>query len=329
MSTSPAARASLLPDISVIGSLAGAVFRDDPAKDQGESPSRTGFNFQGIELGFQSIIDPYVRGDIFLHVHEDSIEAEEVTLTTLALPWNLQARTGKLLARFGRVNTQHLEQIPFVDYPFVSRHFFGVEGFKELGAEISELLPTPWFSEVAVQVLQGANKGNFDGTRKGDFAYLGHWKNFTELTDNLSMQTGLSQVTGFNDTAVGHMTQIYGSDLYFRWKPSENRGLKWQTEYFLRRRQVVGATQQEGGFYSQLLYQFARRWDAGLRYDQIGLPRNILRQRAYSPEVTFHATEFFRVRGQYNLVQSPGARDRHEGFVQVQFSMGPHGAHNF
>ena len=319
---------ALIPDISLIGSLAGAVFRDDPVGEQGENPARSGFNLQGMELALQSVVDPYVRGDLFLLFKETEVELEEGTLTTLAIP-HLQLKGGMLLAKMGRINTRHLEQVDFVDTPFVNRHVFGAEGFRELGLETSGLLPVGWFSELTAQVLQGDNAGNFDGARKGDFAYLGHWKNFFELTDFLSMQTGLSGAAGFNDTAVGKMTQIYGGDLYFRWRPSERRGLKWQTEYFFRRREVAGATATEGGFYSQLLYQFARRWDAGLRYDQIGLPQGTLRQRATSPEITFHATEFFRARGQYNLVQVPGQRDRHEGFLQVQFNMGPHGAHTF
>ncbi|MBI1909859.1 MAG: hypothetical protein HYS22_06790 [Deltaproteobacteria bacterium] len=321
---------AFLPDISLIGSFAGAYFKEDPTGDQGENPSRTGFNLQGMELALQSVIDPYVRGDIFILFKEDAVEVEEATVTTLALPWNLQLRAGKLLAKFGRENTRHLEQLNFVDQSFTNRYFFGTEGFRELGAEISLLFPAPWFSELTFEFLQGENKGNFDGLRKRDFAYLGHWTNGFDLTDDLALQSGFSAAFGFNDTAQGKLTQIYGADLYLRWKPSNQSGLKWQTEYFLRRRNEVPQVTVEGGLYSSLVLRFARRWESGVRFDFIGLPKEDFRRRAYATDLTFLASEFFRLRAQYNLVVT-GGTDKlgHEAFLQLQFNMGPHGAHAF
>lgn len=323
-------RKALLPDISLIGSVAGAWFRDEPIGDQGENPARTGFNLQGAELALQSVIDPYVRGDLFFLFKEDGVELEEGTLTTLALPWNLQVKGGKLLAKLGRQNAQHLEQFNFVDSSFTHRYFLGVEGFHELGAELSVLLPTAWFSEFSFQLLQGENGGNFDGTRKGDFAYLGHWKNGFDLSPNLAGQLGFSGVYGFNSTGVGHATQIYGTDLYLRWKPSERRGLRWQTEYLLRNKEDLIDRLVEGGGYSQLIYQFARRWEIGIRGERIGLPADGFKQWALSPDLTFVATEFFRLRAQYNQVHTDGNPNlQHEAFLQIQFNMGPHGAHSF
>lgn len=323
-------RKALIPDLSLIGSVAGGWFRDDPAGDQGENPSRTGFNFQGAELAIQSVIDPYVRGDFFILFKEDAVEVEDATITVLSLPWNLQIRAGKMLARFGRQNTQHLEQLDFVNQSLTNRYFFGLEGFTELGAEVSVLFPTPWFSELSFEFLQGENGGNFDGGRKGDFAYLSHWKNGFDITENLAGQVGLSGVVGFNDTAPGNTTQIYGADFYLRWKPNDRRGLKWQTEYFLRRLEDGAANPVEGGLSTQLIWQFARRWETGVRAERIGLPEDGFGRWGLSHQITFLATEFFRVRGQYNWVHTDGTpKEQHEAFLQMQFNMGPHGAHAF
>lgn len=321
---------ALIPDISLIGTFAGGFFRDDPGDDQGENPSRTGFNFQGIELAIQSVVDPYVRGDAFILFIEDGVEVEEAVLTTLSLPLNLQIRGGILLPKFGRQNTQHLEKLDFVDFSRVVRHFFGQEGFSELGVEISVLVPVRWFSELSFEFLQGENEGNFDGARKGDFAYLGHLTNTFDLSKDLTLQTGFSGVFGFNDTARGNMTQIYGTDLYLRWKPSERRGLKWQTEYFLRRREIPGDTEVEGGLYSQVIGQFARRWESGLRFERIGLPMEGVPEWSVTPMVAFLATEFFRLRAQYSLIDTNASSHlQHEAFLQAQFNMGVHGAHSF
>ncbi len=319
--------AKLLPNISLIGSLAGAYFRDDPAGEQGENPSRTGFNLQGLELSLQSVVDPYIRADIFILFKEDEVEVEEAFITTLSLPANLQIRAGILLAKLGLLNTQHIEQWDFVDQAFANRYFFGVEGFGELGLELSWLLPTPWFSELSLEWLQGENDVNFNGTAKSEFVYLGHWKNFFELTNDLSFQVGASGAFGKNEN--DRFTQIYGTDFYLRWRPSERLGLKWQTEYVLRRLGTVGQNLTEGGLYSQVVFQFARRWEAGLRYDHIGWPSEGFNQTALSPVLTFLASEFFRLRAQYNYVDDPSSRIQHQAFLQLQFNMGPHGAHIF
>ncbi len=319
--------AKLLPDISLIGAFAGGYFRNDPDGEQGENPERTGFNLQSIELAIQAVIDPYVRGDIFILFKEDEVEIEEATITSLSLPANLQLKGGLLLARMGRQNTQHTEQWDFVDQSFSNRYFMGVEGFGELGLEVSILFPTPWFSEFSFEFLQGENEDNFNSPSKGDFVYLGHWKNFVDLTENLGLQLGLSAAIGKND--VARLTELYGADLFLRWRPSERKGLKWQTEYFLRRRRDAVDTLVEGGLYTQLVYQFARRWETGVRGDFIGWPAEGLEQQAVSPMLTFLASEYFRVRAQYSYVRSPGVPVNHQAFLQFVFNMGPHGAHIF
>ncbi|MBI2981768.1 MAG: hypothetical protein HYY44_05690, partial [Deltaproteobacteria bacterium] len=316
-------RSALLPDISLIGSIAGAWFEVEPAGDQGENPERTGANLQGVELALQSIIDPYVRGDFFLLFHEDAVEIEDATITSLALPGNLQLRAGKMLAKMGRQNAQHLEQFQFVDQSRLNRYFLSPEGFSELGAEFSLLIPVSWFSEFSFEFLQGENAGNFDGTRRGDFAYLGHWKNAADLSENLTAQLGLSGAFGFNNTGVGNLTRLYAGDLYLRWKPNGRTGLKWQTEYFLRSREEAAATTGEGGTYSQIVYQFARRWEAGARYELIGFPQEAFREQSVAPMLCFHATEFFRIRGQYSLIHIQATSEElHEAFLQLPFNMG-------
>jgi hypothetical protein len=319
--------AKLLPNISLIGAFSGAYFRNDPSGDQGENPSRTGFNLQAIEVAFQAVIDPYIRADVFLLFSEDGVEVEDATFTTLSLPGNLQIRGGKMLAKFGRQNTLHIERWNFVDQSLANRFFFGPEGFSELGLELSILFPLPWFSELSFEWLNGDNDVDFNGPSKADFVYLGHWKNFVELTDYLGLQIGLSGTFGKNES--DRFTQIYGADIYLRWRPSPRQGLKWITEYYLRRFGDPGGALLEGGLYSQLIWQFARRWETGIRFDFIGIPEEQLRQQGLAPMVAFLASEYFRVKAQYEMVRTPGQTTNHEAFLQVIFNMGPHGAHVF
>jgi len=53
---------SLNPDISIIGIFSGAYFTtDDPIVHAEADPENTGINLQEIEIGFQGVVDPYVR----------------------------------------------------------------------------------------------------------------------------------------------------------------------------------------------------------------------------------------------------------------------------
>jgi len=53
---------SLNPDISIIGIFAGAYFStDDPIVHAEADPENTGINLQEVEVGFQGVVDPYVR----------------------------------------------------------------------------------------------------------------------------------------------------------------------------------------------------------------------------------------------------------------------------
>lgn len=320
---------ALLPDVSLIGILSGAYFRDDPGTAQWPNPTRTGFNLQATELGIQSVVDPYVRADVFIHFLENAFEVEEAYITTLSLPLNLQIRAGKFRAEFGRENAQHLDELHFVDYSRLRRFFLG-EGLNDLGVELSVLLPVGWFSEITFEFMQGRNDVNFDSARKQDFLYVGHLTNTFDLSANTTLQTGLSGAWGNNSVNPGNLTQLYAADLYFRWRPHQRRGFKWSAEYYYRSLEAAASTQKEGGISTQVIYQFARRFESGVRFDAVGFPQENFRQYQVSPMLTFLATEFFRLRGQYNFLHTLGAtKKQHEAFLQLIFNMGPHGAHSF
>jgi hypothetical protein len=63
----------LLPDISVIGSFAGAYFTQDPTGNVGPDPARTGFTLQEVELALSGVVDPYFRYDAFLSFAEEGL----------------------------------------------------------------------------------------------------------------------------------------------------------------------------------------------------------------------------------------------------------------
>ncbi|MCP5467825.1 MAG: hypothetical protein H7A32_00975 [Deltaproteobacteria bacterium] len=319
----------LLPDISLIGTFTTAYFSEDPG-EVGHDPSRTGFNLQEIEIAFQSVIDPYIRADVYLAFTEDHIEIEEAFLTTLsALPKGLQFRGGKFWMPFGRQNPKHLEQWDFINDMIINRRLLGEEGFNEFGIEVSYLFPTPFFLQLQAVMSNGETETNFDGERKGDFAYSARLSGSGNISQNTTLLAGASAAFGYNNSGPGNATNLFGGDLLLKWKPSTYKGILWQSEYIYRRREVPLGMEDEGGLYSYLLGNWSRRWSAGLRVDYLGLPKNEDRIFRVSPMLSFRPSEFFRLKLQYDYTDQEGLQPNHAAMLQWQFNMGPHGAHQF
>ncbi|MBI4196307.1 MAG: hypothetical protein HY539_00635 [Deltaproteobacteria bacterium] len=325
----PRSAQKLLPDISLIGTVAAAYFSDEPAGETGHDPARSGFTLQEIEIAFQSVIDPYLRGDLFLSFQEVGVELEEGYVTTLGLIKGLQIRGGKFLLPFGRQNQKHLETWDFANLPLVNKYLLGPENLSELGAEISCLLPTPFFLQLQGTFSNGENETSFGGGRPGDFVYQGRVSTGFDTSKNTTILLGTSAASGFNDTGLGNQTRLFGGDFLFKWKPASYRSVTWQSEYIYRWRQA-GTLTEEGGLYSYVDYQFLKRWHLGMRYDQMGLPEDaIVKEWRAAPTVTFNPTEFSRIRLQYEYDKPSNGRRVHAAFLQLEFSMGPHGVHAF
>jgi len=320
----------MLPDISVIGNMSGAYYSKDPTGETGDDPAKTGFNLTEIEVGLQSIIDPYFKGDVFLAFNTDSVGIEEGYITTLALPKGLQIRAGKFKLPFGRQNQKHSHTWSFADNPLVNKYLLGVEGLNEMGVEVSYLLPTPFFLQLQTTVTNGDNDADFSGARKKDLLYQTRLSTSVDVSTNSTLLVGGSAAWGDNSTGTGKLTSLYGGDMLLKWKPQSYRSVSWQTEYLFRKRNTPLATNNDQGFYSYVDYQFLKRWHAGLRYDEVGfLSDSISKEYRISPMLTFTPTEFSLLRLQYDDDKPTGADRVHAVFLQIQYSMGAHGAHNF
>ena len=81
----PMARLLLLPDLSAVGSFAGAfdsydVERLSPREGPFGPKDKPTPLFQELELALQSVIDPYARADIFISFTPDEVAVEEAVL---------------------------------------------------------------------------------------------------------------------------------------------------------------------------------------------------------------------------------------------------------
>jgi hypothetical protein len=338
-------------------------------------PLQRGFTVPNEEIFFDGAVDPYFKGvaDIVFKLdehNETEVELEEAYLTTTALPWNLQAKAGHFFSEFGRLNQQHPHAWDFVDQPLVIGRMFGPEGLRNPGARLSWLLPTPFYSELfaAVQNSNGGTAFSFrnDGETlfgrrpvdrsvrgAGDLLYVPRWVASFEPTDSQTIVAGLSGAFGPNASGNDTRTQIYGADVYWKWKPAWQSGgfpfVGWQTEVLGRRyeageslipgRQSVVLPREtlfDWGAYSQIVYGFTQRWAAGLRGDWVSGDRGAFHadenrsdRFRLSPDLTFYPTEFSKLRLQYNYDHGQLHGDDSSVWMQVEFLLGSHAAHKF
>ncbi len=323
------------PKISVIGDFVGNITEDE--KD--ELGDR--FSVREVELAFSASVDPYARADFFLALEDEGderhLDLEEGHITFLKLPLELQAKVGKFRSRFGRANLYHLHRMPWVDYPNMVVNFFGEEGMSEQGISVNRLIPNPWdqFMELTLEVFNNENEESFAGGEGDDLVYLAHLKSFFDFSQSSNFQLGLSYATGPNDEGHGGTrTHMQGVDLTYRWRPKEQglyRSLVFQNEaLFSQRDQDPGNVIHSLGLYSYLGYQFGRRWTAGLRYDYSEFPEdNDSRENGYSGLLTFQQSEFAFWRLQYKRTERNFDRDIDELWLQCNFGIGPHRAHEY
>src|SRR5664279_3820840 len=324
-----AAAKAMNPDLSLNGDFLGNLGRNDvrpvPSLEMHEA-----------ELGIQSVIDPYSRGDAFISFGESGVNVEEAYITLTALPGEFVGRIGKMRAAFGKVNTTHNHALAWTDRPLVTENLInGEDGIDDMGLSLSRILPAPGdlFLEATAQVFRGDSGDLFKASQKNDLSYVGHLRGYEDLTESTNLELGYSFAQGHNELGHDHLTRLNGVDLSLRWKPlrrSIYNSLLWRSEFVWSRRDLLVGQERAFGLYSSLEYRLDQRWTVGTRYDwseRATLASQL--DRGGSALLTYWMSEFSQVRGQYRFTRYDGKRDASELRLQLIFVMGAHGAHPF
>ncbi|MBX5484107.1 MAG: zinc-regulated TonB-dependent outer membrane receptor [Myxococcaceae bacterium] len=350
---------SLNPDLAFIADVAAAYFTREPTLETGEhDPHETGFTLQQLELAVGKSVDPYFRFDANIVFRTEDVEVEEAYATTLALPHRLQLRLGQFLTRFGRINSTHPHQWAFVDQPLAIGRIFGPEGSRGVGVEASWLMPLPWYVELVASATDARGEETARSFFGGDEAakvrtpldvqYTGALKQFFAVSDDWSLLWGLSIANGPNPSGYRARTDVYGTDLYLKYRPITDPAnptiVSLQAEVFYRRRQIPGDVLQDLDGYAELFWRFEPRWGVAARYE-LGSPVwglhghvvvdpldpewTAVRHRI-STNVTFWPTEFSRIRLQGGVDEPRWEREPDWSLMLAfEFAIGAHGAHAF
>jgi hypothetical protein len=338
-------------------------------------PLVRGFTIPNAELALDGAVDPYFRA--FANIvykldaeGETGVELEEMYVLTSSLPANLQLKVGQFLTEFGRHNPQHPHAWAFADQPLVLNRMFGPDGLRGQGARIAWLLPTSWYTEAMLTVQNSAGETAFsfrspeseeihggviversvDGL--DDLLYVPRLATSVELTSNQTLLAGASAGFGPNNAGFDTGTQIYGIDVYWKWKsPSADKGfpfVSFQSEVMTRRFEVAerisfeeplltlpAETLRDSGLYAQLLWGVKPLIVLGLRGEFVDSKSaafaSDLRLDRYrvSPNLTWYPTEFSKFRLQYNYDHRDTIGSDHSLWFQLEFLLGAHAAHKF
>jgi hypothetical protein len=335
------ARLLLLPDISAVGSFAAALNDYDvgtlsPRSGPfGTQPDKLSFLFQELELGLQSVIDPYARADVFISFVPGGVDVEEAYATTLNLPAGLQLKAGKFFSPVGRQNQQHPHLWDFIDAPLARTRVVAADVLSGPGVDLAWLTPLPWFVELHLDAQSTAPFPDQSGSeeRLTAIARLLQYFSFGEAT---TLGVGLSaarrdQVTG------GGFADLGAVDVYLRWRPLATRSyVALQGELFGRRFVHVDLPSAGSG-YAQLVWRQDAYFGYGVRYDQApsgpdyGAPAGAATgdERRYSAVGIWYPSEFQRLRLQLTHDVRPGGQLGFEALVGLEFGIGAHGAHPF
>ena len=320
------------PDIGVIGDFQSSYI----------SKGKKNFDMylNETEISLQAVVDPYARADFFLTFGRDPVtgkygaSVEEGYLTTLSLPAKLQLKVGKFREAVGRINPTHPHALPFIDLPNAYVNLFGEEGLNDEGASLSWLLPNKaFYQELVFQATSGFSESPaFSRSESNHLVYLAHLKNFFTLSDNATLEFGLTGISGPNDSA--RTTNIAAGDLTYKWKPVQMNtyhSLTWQSEfYYSNNHDAVNNAINSFGLYSFLQYQLAKRWFLTGRYDYAQKPYNkSITEQAYSLTAGWYATEFSKIEFEGKTTDDNIEIRFYQGWLRWIFVIGAHGAHQY
>jgi hypothetical protein len=324
------------PAISLVGNFLAVA-------GENEMENLPSANLRESELVLQAVVDPYARADVFIAFGDEGAGVEEGFVTFTALPARLLAKVGRIRASFGKTNALHLHSLPWTDSPLPLVNLLGEEGWVGDGVSVARILPLPadTFSELTLQAFRGDSEGLFTAAQRSDLAYAARYRVFRDLTEATNLDLGVSYGWGptFEDSAS--TTRLQGADATLRWKPLQTalyRSFTLRGEAIRRQREQPGEDIAALGWFVSGDYQLARRWFVGGRYESSDhADDDTLRDTGESAVLTFWPSEFSQLRAQLRRRHFAGRDDElvrfdttaNELLLQLQFSIGAHGAHPF
>ena len=289
-------QSSINPDISLIGT-----FNTYTNFIKG-SPEYGKLNFETpeMELLIEGYLNPFAKATANIAYEGGEFSAEELYANVVrGLPLDLQLKAGKYLVGFGKINTIHPHAWAFLNRPLFHQVFFSADGFNEVGASLSYLLPTgDLYSNIEVGVYNGQSIPILRDTNAVERGInpiiVGRLNSFINIDDYTNMEVGLSgsygcyskvllNSSGDINTLLDEKPLNYlytGIDFKYKYSPDTYTALTIQGEVLLDYRdniregsfginrnidEIKSITNFGGFIYAD--YKFIKQFSVGIKYD--------------------------------------------------------------
>ncbi|NWF88112.1 MAG: hypothetical protein HXY50_01480 [Ignavibacteriaceae bacterium] len=291
------------PDISLIGTF------NTFTNNVKETPEYGKLNFEtpSMELYVDGYLNPYSRATANIAFEEGEFHLEEMYAQILrGLPLDMQIKAGKYLVGFGKINTIHPHAWQFIQRPLFHQVFFGDEGFNDIGATFSFILPTETFySNLDLGILKGdglrsthshehESETESDHINLNSPIFISRLSAFFDLDDYTNLEIGLNSSYGahskmnFNtlgdssaEPTVKTLNYLYGGiDFKLKYKPNSYTALTIQGEGLMNSRDVfrqgdigvnipIEKSEKINTFGAFILvdYFFSKQFSIGAKYD--------------------------------------------------------------
>jgi hypothetical protein len=192
------AQSNTNPDISLIGTFNTFTNFNEDTPEYG----KINFDIPSFELYIDGYLNPYARATANIAFEEGKFSAEEVYANIVrGLPLDIQIKAGKYLLSFGKLNLVHPHAWPFINRPLFHQVYFGEEGFNDIGANFSFILPTEdFYTTLDLGVYKGDAISNNTGGEDADpnevrgnsLIFVGRFGSFFPMGDFSNLDIGLN-----------------------------------------------------------------------------------------------------------------------------------------
>jgi len=246
----------------------------------------------------------------------------------------LQASVGRFKPHASKISLSHPHQLSYVNYPLMITHFFGDEGPALEGASVNWLVPNPlgFFQEAVFEIGRPEENPSLAPGDANRLLYIGHLKNFFDVTEDATLELGLMGLSGPNP--FGFVSTLAGINLTHKWKPLRYNTYKsfvWQSEWTLSDARVgEDARIKSFGLYSFMEYQVSRRAFVGGRYDYAEFPGDgNARDLAGLLFLRFQPSEFQVFSLEVQHIDRNYANSSTQLTLRLIFGIGAHAAHPY
>ncbi|MCE1190307.1 MAG: hypothetical protein LWX56_14355 [Ignavibacteria bacterium] len=295
------AQSNVNPDISLIGTtgISTNFTKNDPDK------GKLVFTDPEVEMLVEGYLNPFAKAAAVISYEDGSFGVEELYAHVVnGLPLDMQIKAGKFLVGFGKLNTVHPHAWPFLQRPLFHQIYFSPDGFNDIGANFSFILPfESFYSGIDIGVFRGdalthsiSAEDTYEAAkqRRGNNPIgVARWNGFFTLSDESNFELGVSIAGGLldkqavsvtGDTSLPSVIKALnfcytGLDFKYKYKPDAYTSLVLQGEAILNNRDVV-RSYSDGvntiqnldhisttGAFMSIDYRFDKQFSVGCKYD--------------------------------------------------------------